>query len=121
MELVGEYRIDPIYGCRFFTGMCNNGGYAIDRRGRLVHRLVYEDALGPLKPGLELDHKCRRRNCIRVEHLEPVTRSQNEKAKSWRRRSKQRRCKAGHDQFTHGRLTPEAGRVCLACAPVESE
>jgi hypothetical protein len=119
VELLGEYKVDPVYGCHLWTGMCDRDGYAIDRRGRRVHRLVYAEARGPIPTDHEIDHGCRRRHCLRPEHLEAVTRSENGRRKSFRRRSRKRKCAAGHDAFTHGRLTPEAGRVCLACAPVE--
>jgi hypothetical protein len=40
--------------------------------GRTVraHRYAWERDHGPVPDGLELDHKCRRRNCVNVAHLE---------------------------------------------------
>jgi hypothetical protein len=36
-------------------------------------RVLYELLVGPISPGLELDHLCRNPGCVRPAHLEPVT------------------------------------------------
>ena len=38
-----------------------------------AHRVYYEDHVGPVPKGLQLDHLCRVRSCVNPEHLEPVT------------------------------------------------
>jgi hypothetical protein len=58
------------------------GGYGVDGRGgggrlRKAHRAMYEQIVGPIPDGLDLDHLCRQRSCVNPEHLEPVTRSIN--------------------------------------------
>ncbi|MEU3102952.1 HNH endonuclease signature motif containing protein [Streptomyces griseoflavus] len=35
-----------------------------------AHRYAWEQEHGPVPDGLELDHKCRRRNCVNTAHLE---------------------------------------------------
>lgn len=47
------------------------------RRVVRAHRLVYELLVGPIPDGLQLDHLCRNRGCVRPDHLEPVTRRTN--------------------------------------------
>jgi hypothetical protein len=42
-----------------------------------VHQLRYELERGNVPFGLELDHLCSVRNCVNVNHLEPVTRLEN--------------------------------------------
>ena len=42
-----------------------------------AHRWSYENAKGPIPPGLDLDHVCRNRWCVNPEHVEPVTRREN--------------------------------------------
>lgn len=37
-----------------------------------AHRFAYEQIVGPIPDGLELDHLCRVRNCVNPDHLEPV-------------------------------------------------
>lgn len=42
-----------------------------------LHRLVYEQLVGPIPDGLHIDHLCRNQKCCNPDHLEPVTRSEN--------------------------------------------
>lgn len=45
--------------------------------GRLAHRIMYEAEIGPIPPGLTIDHLCRNRGCVNPQHMEPVTRGEN--------------------------------------------
>ncbi len=47
------------------------------RRMVLAHRWAYEQLVGPIPEGLESDHLCRNRACIRPSHIEPVTGLEN--------------------------------------------
>lgn len=42
-----------------------------------AHQVMYENMIGPIPDGLELDHLCRVRCCVNPEHLEPVTHAEN--------------------------------------------
>lgn len=44
---------------------------------RLAHRASYEQFVGPIPEGLQLDHLCRVPSCVNPEHLEPVTHAEN--------------------------------------------
>ena len=44
---------------------------------RIAHRAYWIEANGPIPDGLELDHLCRNRSCVNVDHLEAVTHSEN--------------------------------------------
>ena len=43
----------------------------------LVHRVVYEEIIGTIPSGLEIDHLCRNTKCYNPEHLEAVTHAEN--------------------------------------------
>lgn len=61
----------------------NQYGYAIQKpprgseRSWLVHRVKWEEQNGPIPDGLDLDHLCRVRACVRPSHQQPVTRKEN--------------------------------------------
>lgn len=68
-------------GCWEWISTKTQGGYGtikIERgKTQMAHRVVYELFNGPVAPGLDLDHLCRNRGCVRPHHLDPVTRSEN--------------------------------------------
>ena len=100
--------IDPVFGCHLWTGKLSDDGYGLVWRGRhpiKAHLVVYEAEHGPVPHGLVLDHRCRRRRCVR--HLEPVTQSVNLQ----RRKFKPRPLPCGCDAM-QVMITPEAGRIC---------
>ena len=87
--------VDALYGCHLWLGRKDRDGYGRTSDGRLAHRARYEERHGSIEPGLELEHKCRRRACVRLDHLELFTRSQQERAKRWPARVRAKACRAG--------------------------
>lgn len=69
---------DPA-GCWEWQGGCTDRGYGTiyAERTRYVHRVAYEIFVGPLVPGLTIDHLCRNRSCCNPAHLEQVTQREN--------------------------------------------
>ena len=71
--------------CWLWTARCRNGygqfriGSRVrgDRKMVAAHRWYWELLNGPVPDGLEPDHLCRNRSCVRPDHLEPVTRQVN--------------------------------------------
>jgi hypothetical protein len=105
---------DPIFGCELATGRLDRDGYAFHGRTR-AHIAAWTDKHGPIAPGLELDHLCRRRHCRALHHLEPITRSENELRKSWAYRARRKLCPRGHELLLTRVVTPEGGIVCRTC------
>lgn len=105
---------DPIYGCELVMSRLDREGYAFHGKSR-AHIVAWEEVNGPVPPGFELDHLCRRRNCRARHHLEPVTRAENERRKSAAWRMRRKVCPRGHDLWLNAIPTPEGGRVCRTC------
>ncbi len=57
------------------------------RRKVLTHRFIYEELVGPIPDGLEIDHLCEIHNCCNPDHLEPVTSQENKRRSIERRRT----------------------------------
>lgn len=123
--------------CWLWTGPVGSSGYG-NWHGteRVVHRWIYEHMIGPIPPGLHLDHLCRVRRCVNPYHLDPVPqRVNNQRAYSeafrlaaleaaTRSAAKRRaaalaqtHCKRGHE-YTEQNTIWQKGRtrVCRACA-----
>lgn len=69
-------------GCWTWTAATDRDGYGkftdhSNGRRMHAHRFAYELLVGEVPEGLELDHLCRNRACVRPDHLEPVTHLEN--------------------------------------------
>lgn len=77
-----RYEVDE-NGCWLWTGrVWGNSGYgSFKRNGRIVsaHRAFYELHVGPIPPGMEIDHLCRVPLCVNPRHMEPVTHAENDR------------------------------------------
>lgn len=67
--------------CWIWKRALNGHGYAIRGhngfRTQLVYLQFWQMINGSVAEGLELDHICRQRDCVRPDHLEPVTSQEN--------------------------------------------
>lgn len=76
-------RIEPL-GCIRWQGSIRGKGYgnfwyAPEKKSRSAHSVAWFLHYGVWpKEGRELDHLCRNRWCVNVEHLEEVTRAENQ-------------------------------------------
>ena len=67
-------------GCWTWTRGVDKDGYAIfqyKNGPKKAHRMSYMNTIGPIPDGYCMDHLCRTRNCVRPDHLEPVTNADN--------------------------------------------
>ena len=68
--------------CWEWTGAKSKGSGRIGMPGRSplsAARAVYELRVGPIPDGLELANVCGNRGCVRPDHHQPMTRSENAK------------------------------------------
>lgn len=111
-------------GCLLWSGALDSQGYgrvAYPGLSPLAHRALYVLTLGPVPDDRQLDHRCRRRSCCNVEHLEPVTPKVNTNRgisavvtrARWATRSA---CANGHTYTTATtRIDPAGTRHCRVC------
>lgn len=107
----------PCWVCTFAT---TGNGYiqvTVGTRGVLIHRLVYEEMVGPIPDGLQIDHLCRNTTCVNPEHLEPVTPQVNQHRGTGAGAQALRtgKCKHGHslaDAYVYEGSTSRHCRTC---------
>jgi hypothetical protein len=78
------YHSDRSGSCWIWTASITSEGYGqlgIGNRVLRAHRVSYETFVGPIPEGMTVDHLCRVRSCVKVEHLELVTVAENNRRK----------------------------------------
>lgn len=117
LEAPSSYYVVLPSGCWEWTGTRNKKGYG-KYAHHLAHRLVYEEEVGPIPAGLELDHLCRSPACVNPAHLEPVSHRENLLRGDTiaARNAAKTHCVRGHpfdDRNT--RTRPDGSRECRTC------
>lgn len=114
-------KLDPATGCWLWCGRRDRDGYGrayYAGRSWLAHRLAYELCVGPIPPGLELDHiVCDRPGCIRPDHVRPSTHYENTMRGNSpaARNARKRACDHGHAFDAQNTYRLRNRRYCRAC------
>lgn len=127
-------KVNKTDGCWLWVGAISSTGYGCffltklkgKVRNTLAHRWAYEDTYGPIPAGLELDHLCRNRACVRPDHLEAVS----SRANTLRGMApsaiaaRTNICQRGHSftpENTYWRPDGQNRRQCRACIKLRSQ
>jgi len=109
--------------CILWPGYINPYGYGVisyNYRSHHAHRFLYQLAFGPLPSNIHVDHLCRNRSCININHLEPVTIRENilRGMGIAAVNARKTKCKRGHPLTGHNlilRPSGKRGRNCRIC------
>lgn len=91
-----------INGCFLWKKYLDKDGYGafyFMKKLRRAHRVAYYFANGDIPEGMVVDHICKNRNCVNIEHLRLITKRQNtlENSRSVGAINKMKQfCKNGH-------------------------
>lgn len=102
--------------CVISTRCTDANGYCRQTKGGrqgYAHRFAWEEVHGPIPEGLTIDHLCRVKTCIAVEHMELVTRAENTRRALAIRHLNSGMC-VPHLQ-PMDRRTPKGRRYCSLC------
>ena len=101
--------------CVEFNGPTTHDGYGRFKQ-RLIHRVTWEEANGPVPDGYELHHVCENKLCMNIDHLRLVTRSEHQRLHRWKAT-----CTHGHEMNGDNvHFGSDGRRRCRACASEHS-
>lgn len=110
------------YGYGRITVICDDGS----KRKPGVHRVAWIASRGPIFGDLVIDHLCRNRKCINVDHMELVTNSENTRRSDHSGKigmvggARNGRCSKGHEfsddnTAIYDRPDGYSVRICISC------
>ena len=122
-RLFANTKISPDTECILWTGCTTKAGYgqlSVLGKRLYTHRVSYEIFVGKIEEGLQIDHLCRVRNCIRPDHLEQVTSAENTRRGSANRLAtggypRRTHCKREHALTDDNVYTYDGKRSCRTC------
>lgn len=85
--------------CHLWVRSVGSHGYGNAWDGERVtvaHRLAWIAYVGPIPPGMTVDHRCATQRCVNVRHLQLLTRADNSRAEGARRDLRNQPCPHGH-------------------------
>jgi hypothetical protein len=119
--------VDKTENCWNWTGWTYQHGYggfyfgggAAAKVNGYAHRFSYELHVGPIPEGLEIDHLCRNKRCVRWDHLEAVSHAENQRRTAGIKHGPYNvgdRCRRGHDRAQHSAVNRQGFRYCRECS-----
>lgn len=109
-------------GCWLWTANLSVDGYGrfvvTHNRPANAHRWAYEQWVGPIPDGFQLDHLCRIRRCVNYEHCEPVTSRENVRRSESPMgiNARKTECSQGHEFSSENtRIDTRGRRECRIC------
>ena len=108
-------------GCWQWIGAMRPNGYGAfwyEGRVQQAHRAAYLMHRGEFDRALDLDHLCRNRGCVNPAHVEPVTRSENNR-RGRRGYGARTTCMSGQHDITASDtyyVWNNGSRTCKECA-----
>lgn len=119
-------KVDASGDCWEWTGRFGDhgyGSYSVSGSTKQAHRLVWELLVGPVAPGLTIDHLCRVRSCVNPDHLEPVTMRENTLRSPIAPaavNARKTHCPRGHPYAGDNVTYSANGRACVECDRTKS-
>lgn len=113
-------------GCHLWQKHFDKYGYGIfyfRKKSRKAHRVAYYMTNGDIPKGMVIDHICRNRQCVNIEHLRCITAGQNaiENSRSVAAINKMKEfCKNGH-KFDRVYGIKKKQRYCSICENQKSK
>lgn len=115
-----ENYVTDDHGCQLSTYSIGSHGYpqigwnlAGSRRTTTAHRAAWVNARGQIAEGMTVDHICKNRRCVNVDHLRLLTNFENARrtnGRDW----KLGECVNGHlNEFL--KTEPSGKRKCMKC------
>lgn len=120
-------KVEKTESCWLWLGYKINSGYGkfvYKGENMLSHRLSYQLHKGKIPQGLEIDHLCRVKHCVNPDHLEAVTRKENQiRGMGFISiESKKTHCPQGHPYSGDNLFIDyKGGRRCRKCSRVQAD
>lgn len=116
-----KYYIYKPTGCHISTYSVGGSGYAQvgwqDGPGRIVmscHRLAWIVTHGPIPDGMTVDHLCKERRCVNVDHMRLLSNFENAR-RTYGRDWPLGECARGHSNEHLGPINAGAQMGCTLC------
>src|SRR5215207_7248301 len=135
IDFWANVRMPDLVDCWPWHGRIDECGYGrVGKRSLMAHRLAYEEFIGPIPAGMQLDHVCHTRDlscrggvtcphrrCVNPAHLEVVTQLDNvRRGRGGQNNVQKTHCPRGHPYDVENTYVwPGATTNCRSCKACE--